>query len=335
MNIVSTGDLAQTFSLSRQNNAVRQQLDRLTQELTSGLVQDVTDRLKGDFSGLADFEREIALLNTYANTVSEAETQATVMQATLDAVQTQFGDLVNTLALSFTAAGLNDQRNVAFEAQATLNSMLSNLTTTVAGRALFSGTDVATAPLEGEDAVLTNVQAAIAGLTTAADVLAAADAYFGPGGGFETDIYRGATTDLAPFDLGAGESVNFALRADNDAVREVLKVTSVAARVTDPGLSLSDGEMQKLLQALTERTLSGREGITRLQADLGFAEGRIEAAGTRIVAETSSMEIARAQLVEADPFETASALEAVQIRLEMLYTLTARSSRLSLVNFLS
>ena len=53
MNIVSTGDLAQTFSLSRQNNAVRQQLDRLTQELTSGLVQDVTDRLKGDFSGLA------------------------------------------------------------------------------------------------------------------------------------------------------------------------------------------------------------------------------------------------------------------------------------------
>lgn len=334
MNIVSTGDLAQNFSLSRQNNAVRQELDRLTQELTSGVAQDVTDRLNGRFLGLAGFEREISLLDTYANTVSEAETQATVMQTALDTVQSQFGDLVNTLALSFTAAGLNDQQNVAFEAQATLNSVLSSLNTTVAGRALFSGADVATPPLEGQETVLANVQTVIAGLTTANDVMAAADAYFGPGGGFETAIYRGATNDLAPFDLGAGESVNFALRADNNAIREVLKITTIAALVTDPGLSLPDGEMQQLLQSLTEMTLSGREGITRLQANLGFAEGRIEAASTRIEAETSSMEIARAQLIEVDPFEAASELEAVQVRLEMIYTLTARSSQLSLVNFL-
>ncbi|MEM6482072.1 MAG: flagellin [Pseudomonadota bacterium] len=334
MNIISTGDLAQTFSLSRQNNAVRQELDRLTQELTSGLVQDVTDQLSGRFSGLAGFEREISLLNTYSRTVSEAQTQATVMQVALDQVQTQFGDLVNTLALSFTAAGLNDQENVALEARASLNSVLSSLNTTVAGRALFSGTDVATLPLETEETVLTNVRAAISGLTTAADVTAAADAYFGPGGGFETDIYRGATTDLAEFDLGAGESVNFALRADNQAIRDVLKTTALAALITDPGLVLSEGETERLLQSLTETTLSDREGITRLQASLGFAEGRIEAATTRIETETSSMEIARAQLIEADPFETATELEAVQIRLEMLYTLTARSSRLSLVNFL-
>lgn len=334
MNIVSTGDLAQNFSLSRQNNAVRQELDRLTQELTSGLVQDVTDQLGGRFSGLAGFEREISLLSTYSNTVAEAQTQATVMQVALDQVQTQFGDLVNTMALSFTAAGLNDQQNVALEARATLNSVLSTLNTTVAGRALFSGTDVATLPLVAEETVLANVQAEIAGLTTAADIMAAADAYFGPGGGFETDIYQGATTDLSEFDLGAGESVNFALRADNEAIRDVLKTTTLSALLTDPGLLLPEDETKILLQSLTEATLRDREGITRLQANLGFAEGRIEAAATRIETETSSMKIARAQLVEADPFQTATELEAVQVRLEMLYTLTARSSRLSLVNFL-
>lgn len=335
MNIVSTGDLAQNFSLSRQNNAVRQELDRLTQELTSGVSKDITDRVNGGFSALAGFERELALLTKYKDTVSEAQTQATAMQAVLDTVQTQFGDLVDTLALSLTAAGLNDQQNVALEAQATLNSVLSSLNTTVAGRTLFSGTDVATPPLENEDTVLANVQGVIAGLTTAEDILMAADTYFGPGGGFETDIYRGGTDDLAPFDLGAGESVTFALRADDQAVREVLKVTSVSALLTDPSVSLSDGEMQKLLQSLAERTLSGREGMTRLQANLGFAEGRIEAATTRIETETSSTEIARARLIEVDPFEASAEIEAVQVRLEMLYTLTARSSRLSLVNFLS
>jgi len=36
-----------------------------------------------------------------------------------------------------------------------------------------------------------------------------------------------------------------------------------------------------------------------------------------------------------DPFETATELETVQSRLETLYTITSRASRLSLVNFLS
>ena len=334
MNIVSTGDLAQTFSLSRQNNAIRQEFDRLTLELSSGLVEDVTDRLNGRFSGLAGFEREIALLETYSNTVPQAQTQATVTQTALDTVQRKFGDLISTLALSFTAAGLNDQQNVALEADATLRSVVSTLNTTVAGRALFSGKDVDTLPLQAPETLLSDVQGAIGGLTSADDVLAAADAYFAPGGGFETSFYRGGTTDLVAFDLGAGESVDFALRADNVAIRDVLKVKTVSALVTDDTLSLPDNEMQNLLQSLTEITLDGREGITRLQADLGFAEGRIEAASTRIQAERASMELARAKLVEADPFETATELEAVQVRLEMLYTVTARSSRLSLVNFL-
>jgi flagellar hook-associated protein 3 FlgL len=46
------------------------------------------------------------------------------------------------------------------------------------------------------------------------------------------------------------------------------------------------------------------------------------------------LEIARADLVAIDPFEAATRMEAAQTQLETLYSVTARLSRLSLVDFL-
>ncbi len=47
------------------------------------------------------------------------------------------------------------------------------------------------------------------------------------------------------------------------------------------------------------------------------------------------MEIARTELIGADPYDTATEMEAVQGQLETLYTVTARLSRLSLADFLT
>ena len=81
--------------------------------------------------------------------------------------------------------------------------------------------------------------------------------------------------------------------------------------------------------------LQNQDQITATRADIGFAEGRISQAQSRLSAEYSSLEILRGDLVSVDPFETATELEHVQTQLEMLYTITARASRLNLMNFLS
>jgi flagellar hook-associated protein 3 FlgL len=49
----------------------------------------------------------------------------------------------------------------------------------------------------------------------------------------------------------------------------------------------------------------------------------------------TSLNIARNDLASVDMASTAVDLEQIQSQLEMLYTLTARSARLSLMNFLS
>ncbi|MEO1139056.1 MAG: flagellin [Pseudomonadota bacterium] len=335
MNELSIGDLAHTFMLRRQSAQLKQDLTRLSTELASGRTTDTSKHLGGRFAALAEFERDLTLLTRYSSTADEVKTQSSAMQAALGTVQSQVGDLAEVLTLGSAAGTSTDRATVAQEARASLGSIISAVNTRVAGRALFSGTEVSTPPLADAETLLTDLRAAVSGATTAADVLAAADVFFDTGGGFETGIYQGGTSDLSPFDLGAGETVTLSLRADDLAVRSVLKSVALSALADDPAFTLDDGESRAFLQAMAEGSLTGQDGITRLRATLGFAEERVETAAVRITAEMTSVEFARSTLLEVDPYQTATELESVQVQLETLYTITARSSRLSLVNFLS
>ncbi len=71
-----------------------------------------------------------------------------------------------------------------------------------------------------------------------------------------------------------------------------------------------------------------------MRANLGTVEAHIETVSVQSASETSALEILKANLLSVDPYETASELQAVQTQLETLYALTARMSRLSLVDFL-
>ena len=76
------------------------------------------------------------------------------------------------------------------------------------------------------------------------------------------------------------------------------------------------------------------DGVTGLRSDLGFAQERIAQSTARNAAERTSLYMARGELLSIDAFEAASALEEVHTQLETIYMITARTSRLSLVNFL-
>ncbi len=71
-----------------------------------------------------------------------------------------------------------------------------------------------------------------------------------------------------------------------------------------------------------------------LRAVVGDAEAAIERARVRNGAELAAADLARATIVESDPFRAATDLQSVQGQLETLYAVTARLSRLSLTNYL-
>jgi flagellar hook-associated protein 3 FlgL len=336
MAAISLGDMAQAFLLRSRNHGLKTTLTRLTSEVATGQVADPAERLSGHYSYLSQIERDRILVDARTIAAKEVTISSSAMQTSLERIGDAADDLVQSLSLSATTTGEVHLSIVSANARGQLENMIAALNVNVAGRHLFSGTDVTAPALTDAETLMNELRTALSGATTQADLMAAADAFFdAPGGTFETMIYQGSTTSLTPVQLGSGESVNLDIRADDQSLRDLIKHVAIAALIDDPALSISEPGRKALPEKVLGGLLGAKDDLVSLRANLGFAEERIDRASSRLGAEDTALQLARNTLLEADPYDAATELEAVRLQIETLYTVTARTSRLSLVNFLS
>ena len=123
-------------------------------------------------------------------------------------------------------------------------------------------------------------------------------------------------------------------RADDPALRSLLKAAATAALAGDPGLGLSDDIKSNLLRSAGLQMLTAAQPLVNMQARLGLSEATIEETTVRHTAQKTAYGLMRNDLVSADPYDTAAELEQVQRQLETHYTLTARLSKLSFVEYI-
>lgn len=327
--------MAQQFYLQRQLVQLKSDMNTLAKELSSGKVENLSAKLGGDFTALAGLDHSLAQLAEFQRSNEEAALFTQSVQAAMGAVQSLAGSAAPTL-LSAGDTGFENHLGPAVEdARSRFDEAVAILNREVAGRSLFAGAATDVSPLADAAVMISDLQAAIALETTAAGVRSVVDSWFDdPGGGFETLAYQGAGTDLAPFQTGREETARLELRADDAALRMTLKGFALASLVAEGALSGSLSERTELTRQSGEVLFAAEGAVLTERAEIGIVEERIERAAVTNAAEISGLTIARAELVEADPFEAATALEAVQIQLETLYTLTARLSRLNLTDFL-
>ena len=335
MTLVTIGDLAQSYMLRRQNGDLKAQLGTLVEELSSGRTSDVARHLSGSYSYLADVERNLSLLQGYESATNEARLFTDTMQNALEGFQA----VSSNLGLDLISASKSNMpqvvNTISIRAREDLGSMLAKLNASAGGRFLFGGVDTDVPPMASADTILSALRTDLAGETTLAGVEAKLDTWFAPGGGFDTVAYQGATTSLAPFGLGRGESVDLDLRADDESVRKLLRHTTLAALASDPALGFAGDLQLEMVEAAGEGLTFDQSGVTRIRADLGYAQSRIEESVTRISSERTSFEMARTELLSVDPYETVTRLGDVQTQLEGLYTITSRLSRLKLTDYLA
>ncbi|WP_299501169.1 flagellin [uncultured Roseobacter sp.] len=334
MTSVSLGDLAQSFMLQRRSVSLRQDLNSLTDELSSGKVSDIREVLSGNHNYLTGLERSLEILDGYSVANAEAKYFTGAMQTALDRVQTFGSDLGLDLLLASGGPIGVIAGNPSENARTQLQGMINSLNSDIAGRSMFAGTATDQTPLPNVEDLLALVRTAVTGQTTPEDIVAAAETWFNDPAGFDATAYSGSTTALAPFVLSETERVTLDVRADDDALKNLLLHTTVAALADDPVLGLDVSQQSELFGITGIGLQSNQDQLTSLRADIGFTEERIEMISARNQAEETSTEFARNALLEADPFRTATELESVQFHLQSLYSVTVRSSQLSLVNFL-
>ncbi|THH34805.1 flagellar hook protein [Aliishimia ponticola] len=334
MPVNSYGDLARAYALRNQSTLLKTEIEKLNLELSSGQTADIADHLGGSYSRLTSIERDMRVLEGFDVSISEAEQYADLAQAQLE----QISDVSATFARSVIAGdssnSVSSTEALANEARVQFSTVVSLLNSEAAGRSLFAGDMTDQNPLVSASDILTEIEAVVAGATSATDVETALDTWFADPLGFDAFAYTGSDTALAPFQMSESAEVSVDIRANDDVFKNTLKSLAMAAMATSSGVTLSGTDKSALFRASGENLLTAETNIVSRQASVGLLQEQVAGWKVRNQTEMSGLEYAKSALLSIDPYEAATELEAAQFQLESLYTVTVRLSQLSLVNFL-
>lgn len=334
MSVVSVGDMARQFTSLRNGNAIKTELAELVDSLSSGKVVDLTKSLDGETARYSGIRYSLTQLDGYGQIASETLQTLANVQIILGKVDSARGATAERLLLvndTSTSAQIDE---AALASRSAFEDMVLALNTQVADRALMGGTRVDTAPLASGTEMLAQLTVAIGGAVDQATISATVDTWFDdPAGGFATLGYQGDTGALLERRVADNRTVTLSARADDPAIRDVLKGAALAALANDlPGLSRET--KSGLLQEAAAGLYGAASDLVAVQARVGFAEAGVERALTETNAQQTSLKLAQNDLSLADPFETASRLQATQVQLETFFSLTARMSQLSLLRYI-
>jgi flagellar hook-associated protein 3 FlgL len=331
MQMIQTGDLARTLLLTRQGSTLKARLDQASVEVATGRVADVGRHLAGDLGQLAAIDHARAAAAGRLSAARDADLVTRTMQEALARIAGAADDTSAALLLAASAADGGQLAAATRTAAQAFDDTVRALGTTALGRSLFSGTATDRAPLPAAEEILAALTAALPPGLGADGVAAAVRGWFAAPTGFAA-LYRGGPAEAMA--LGPGESAEHGLTAADPALRGTLAALATAALVDRGLLAGQPAARADLVRAAGEGLVGAAAGRTEAAARLGLAEARIEQVRLRAEAEGSALDIARAGLVAADPYEAATRLQQTETQLQSLYTVTARLARLSLAEYL-
>jgi flagellar hook-associated protein 3 FlgL len=327
----SYGDLTTHSFLRNRNAELKLDLATLSKEVSTGKKANLTEELGGDFSYLADIENNLNRVESQTVAVNETKLFALSIQGNLSRIQESTQNMRDDIASVSTTLNVTDADKFAREASQQLDAAISSLNGWAGGRSLFAGTATGTSPLNGSDTLMTELVSETAGLTDADDIIQAVKDWFADPAGFDAAMYNGSTTDVSPVEIGDGESVSLAVRADDPDLKHALQSFAILALMDEPALGLSDDVKVGLTRAGMSEMAESTSKMIGVQADIGFMEAQLERVSTRNEARKTSLSIAFNEIVLADQYEASTKIKSTETQLEILYTVTARSAQLSLV----
>jgi len=332
MPTVSLGDMAQQLMLRRHTAAANRDLASLTADLAKGTASDVHAHLGGNVSRLSAIEANLARNEAFQSSAERGATRAAAMQAALERVHSAANATATDLLTAAESGTSTTLATVATSARAALEDAISALNTRIEGFSLFSGTATDATPLPDADDLLAVAAAAVSPATAPADVAAALRSWLDDPSGFAAQAYEG-TDDTRQIALGVGQSANLDITANDSALRDTFYGLLLGAMMAEPTYATDADAKQALAKLAGEALSTNSDDRVEVMARLGVAEERIAASQSRLSAESSVLQQARSDLIAVDGYDASTRLQESESRLELIYTLTARLSRLSLADY--
>ncbi len=333
MALSSIGDLARSYALRNQTTGLKLELERRSNEATTGKTADAGRLLGGDFTRLSAIDASLSRLQTFRDVAAEVTSRADGMQAVLGTLATLSDQLASSLLSLASPGSAASVATLGQDAVSRLRTAVGTLNTRLGDRTLFAGVETRSAATLPADDLLALARGAAAGATSAGGVEAALTFWFEDPSGYAASVYLGGAP-VGPQEVAAGKSVALDTTANDPAIRDTLKALVMAALLDGGILAGKPDERAQLAKRSGEMLLEGAEGRTLLAARVGTAQERIASAETRNAAEGTSLRIGRIGMVDVDGYEAATGLTQAEAQLDTLYAITARLQRLSLADYL-
>ncbi len=312
-------------------SSIKGRLDTARTEAVTGRAADVARAVDGDTAKVNLLSEAVAYAEDRTSVLSFEGSRMSTAQDALGAMRTLSGDTLAALRLPEASSASAGKAVAERTALAGLEDTVSRLNGSFGGRPLFGG-DSGAAPLASAEDILTGLRTVIAASPDIGTALTDIQAWFDdPAGGFETAIYRGGTGNAPTVELSKGDRTATSVRADDQALRDLLRGFAVTALAAEAPDAASRATMQETGAAVLAQA---EDSVIQLQASLGVREERVATAMADHQAQVSTLSIAYNDLVGVDQAEAATEMQLLETQLEAAYLTTTRMTNLSLLNFL-
>jgi flagellar hook-associated protein 3 FlgL len=304
---------------------LRDRLDTTSEEAVTGQYKDLTAHLSGRIGKAMLGQKAVSDIANERTQLTLRGGRLDVIQQTLTSVNDNIGQLSVRMQAALGSEDFTAREAVVRDAQAGLTATFAALNTRHGERYLFAGDATNTKPFGDAETFLSDVRSMAATATDAADFAAQMDTYFNtPGGGWQSNIYSGTPTSSDP----AG------VTGTDPAITQSLWGMAVLALAgSDETLPLLNGNSDAL-QAATVKLADGQAALTNVRAERGIQQAQISSSVEALDVQETILTQTFNQMIARDQYEAASELTQLQTSLEASYTLTARLSNLSLLNFM-
>lgn len=329
----SLGDMVSSFAFRTRHLGLKQDIQRLSNEMTTGRTSDSARHLSGDLGIISGIDATLARLAAHATQTTEAGLYATTMQSSLGTLDTLAIDLRKSLMTVGVAGTTAQITALGAEANQSFEASIATLNMSIGGHSLFAGVDTDGPALADAETILLALDTVVAAAGSTQGVVSAVSDWFDDPAGFASTAYLGGEP-LAMAQIAAGEGASLDIIAIDPALLATLKGLALGAlldRGLFAGTPLQQRELASAAGAKLDQSLTPRADLS---ARLGLTEAQIEAAKTRNEAEKIALQMSRNDLLAVDPYEAATRLEQSQSQLEAIYAVTVRLSRLSLMDFM-
>lgn len=332
---VGQSDLASAMKLSNLSTRTKTALEIASSELSSGIKDNLFAATAGDLGKLFAIDRTLSRLSSETDAIRLAGGKSELAQVALGSIYENLVDFGPQLLSAVERGDTQSSSFIARDARNALGAVVTALNVRYGRHSVFAGAALDQQAVAPSDVLISDISAIVAGAAnSAAAMLAIDDYFFSLGGGFETNIFLGATQDAPPFRDESGEIVKYAQRADSFGIRNAMRALTIAVVAADGPNFLGTADQVDLLREAGNSAIAATDDIIMLRETLGFAEHRIETAEAKNRAMSGFFELERSSIISVDLYETATKFEALQVQLQTIYTITARLSNLSLINFL-